>query len=143
MPSQRRSHPQPILSGPAAMMLDAFNQMIMGFIMMILYQSTLIPDKVIKIDPVAPQQNSTPSEHPQLLGTIFMSADGGMTIGDKPVAMVDLASALAPWRSSTGDVYLVAPEAKGAAMIAAWVEITRILGRSPKIPYVVAQEGQS
>jgi len=131
----------PVLPAPAALMIDMFAQMILGFILISLYQSERIPD-TRNLDVVLPAENRAAASSDIPLATLLVDSDGSIRIDDAVVLRDALAGTLVPYRDLQGDVLIVGPNAPGHILLSTVLLVQDLIGRPPKLVNLVPRVEQ-
>ena len=122
----------PVLPAPAALMIDMFAQMILGFILITLYQSARIPD-TRELDVVVPASASRPSTSEAHLVTLLIDNKGQVRIEDREVPREGLEAALSTYREQEGDILIYGPMTPGHLLLDTVMFVQDVTGRQPKL----------
>ena len=129
----------PVLPAPAALMIDMFAQMILGFILITLYESERIPDtRELNVVVPASEPRQATSEVP--LVTLLIDEQGGIRIEDREVLREDLSAALSEYRDRDGDILIYGPMTPGYLLLETVIAVQEAAGRQPKLVNLIPQE---
>lgn len=122
----------PVLPAPAALMIDMFAQMILGFILITLYQSARIPD-TRELDVVVPASETRPATSKAPLVTLLIDEEGRIRVGDQEVPRDGLEAALSPYLERDGDILIYGPMTPGYLLLETVIAVQQLTGRQPKL----------
>ena len=129
----------PVLPAPAALMIDMFAQMILGFILITLYQSERIPDTG-ELDVVMPASESRQATSEVPLVTLLIDEQGGVRIEDRDVRREGLSAALSEYRDREGDILIYGPMTPGYLLLETVIVVQEAAGRQPKLVNLIPGE---
>lgn len=129
----------PVLPAPAALMIDMFAQMILGFILITLYQSERIPD-TRELDVVMPASESRQATSEVPLVTLLVDEQGGVRIEDRDVRREGLSAALSEYRDRKGDILIYGPMTPGYLLLETVITVQEAAGRQPKLVNLIPGE---